>query len=217
MTKQNTAEIIVVLDRSGSMSSIKDDIEGGLRTFVEEQKANGLDTRFSLYQFDEFYEPVVECKPMSEVGDFKLMPRGSTALWDAIGRTINAVGQRLSNTPEGDRPAKVVLLILTDGAENASKEFGSAKIREMIEHQKSKYQWQVLFMGSNQDAALTGRSIGLSTMDCMSFSNKARGPAMGLGDTSANITGYLRGATVSASYSVDQKTKQDDLIKKYGN
>src|SRR5262245_2857992 len=108
MTKPGYCEIVVLLDRSGSMQSIAKDMEGGFDHFIKEQKLVPGDCKVSLYQFDTDYEAVYVGKPLAEVPRCELKARGSTALNDAFGRTINATGARLAAMPEHERPSKVV-------------------------------------------------------------------------------------------------------------
>lgn len=97
------------------------------------------------------------------------MPRGMTALLDAIGRTIDDVGRRLAATEEARRPVKVIVAMLTDGMENASKDYTNARISEMIGHQKEKYGWEFIFLAANQDAIATARSMSISAEDAISY------------------------------------------------
>ena len=146
-------EAILILDRSGSMSSTKDDAIGGVNEFLEQKKGENIS--FTLIQFDDHYEVVHENTPIAQVPPLTgatYVPRGTTALFDAIGRTITDVGQRLSNLPEVNRPEKVVVGILTDGHENASVKFSKAKIKEMIDHQTTHYAWEFVFMAQNYEA-----------------------------------------------------------------
>jgi uncharacterized protein YegL len=164
MTKPNFTEIIIVLDRSGSMSSIVDDTIGGVNTLIKEQAKDAGEIKLTIIQFDNNYEVFVAGKPVKDVpllDKTTYVPRGSTALLDAIGRTINEVGLRLSLIREEERPSLVLFVIQTDGQENASHLFTSDKIKEMIAHQKDVYKWQFLFLGADQDA-FQGMSLGLS-------------------------------------------------------
>ena len=116
----------VILDRSGSMETIRNDVIGGFNTFLDKQKATPGEGTISLYRFDDQYETVyqgVNLKDARNMTRDDLVPRNGTALYDAIGRTINSVGARLSALPESERPDQVLVMILTDGQENASKEF----------------------------------------------------------------------------------------------
>ncbi len=118
----------------------------------------------SLVQFDDQYEVVYLDKDINsadKLNEATFQPRGMTALYDAIGRTINSVGQRLADLSEDERPDKVLFVIMTDGFENASQEFNSARISEMINHQRNIYKWKFMFIGANQDAVLSAREIGL--------------------------------------------------------
>ena len=157
--------IAVVLDRSGSMGSVKEQTIDGFDEFVNGQKLAGDNASLTLTQFDDEYEIVWNDKPIKDVPSIKdiYQPRGLTALLDAIGRTINSVGKNLSEKSEDERPNKVIFVILTDGLENASKEFTREKIFKMIRHQEEVYKWEFVFLGANQDAISVGRSFGVKT------------------------------------------------------
>lgn len=159
--RTDLTDITIVMDRSGSMSSIRDDAEGGLNSFIEEQKQQPGDATFTLVQFDTEYEFVHKAVPISSVPRCDLRPRGNTALLDAVGRAITETGERLSATKEEDRPGLVVFVILTDGMENSSREFSRDKIKEMIEHQQTNYNWKFVFLAANQDAFATGGAMGI--------------------------------------------------------
>jgi hypothetical protein len=160
----------VVLDRSGSMSAIQSDAEGGLNEFVKQQKKHPGDCTFSLVQFDTEYEFVYRAVPIKEVRHIPLVPRGSTALLDAVGRAIVETGERLKALAGAQRPGLVVFVILTDGQENSSREFSKAKVKEMIEHQTAAYKWQFTFLGANQDAFAEAGGLGISTLGAANYS-----------------------------------------------
>lgn len=165
MSRKNHAEIVFVLDRSGSMSSIKDDAIGGFNAFVDAQKKVAGTADITLVLFDHEYQKVYDAKDINSVElltDKTYIPRGNTALLDAIGRSINEVGAKLNALKEDERAEKVIVCIITDGAENASKEFTNEKIKEMIEHQKSKYNWEFAYLGANQDSFATASMYGIS-------------------------------------------------------
>lgn len=169
---EDETDITVVLDRSGSMASVRDDTIGGFNSFLEEQKAVPGSARLSLVQFDDKYEVVYEGRDIQDAPDLSartFVPRGSTALLDAIGRTMNAVGARLAALPERERPEKVLLVVMTDGEENASHEFTGSRIFDMITHHREKYQWEVVFIGANQDAVLTGAGYGLPASNALDY------------------------------------------------
>lgn len=164
MTSPNLTEIICVIDRSGSMGHIRSDAIGGFNTFLEEQKRVDKPCKFTYVQFDDVYEMVhngIPIRDMPPLNEDTYVPRGMTALHDAIGRTICTVGERLSATPERDRPGKVLFVILTDGVENFSKEYNLDEISKMITHQREKYNWEFVFLAANQDAFVAGRALGI--------------------------------------------------------
>ncbi|MFO1003533.1 MAG: vWA domain-containing protein [Planctomycetaceae bacterium] len=167
--RTDLTDITMVIDRSGSMSSIRTDAEGGINTFIGLQKSEPGEALLTLVQFDTEYEFVHKGVPMSSTPPFKLVPRGSTALLDAVGRAINETGARLSAMEEALRPGLVVFVIVTDGAENSSKEFSGDKIRQMIEHQQSVYNWQFTFLAANQDAFAEGGRLGIARSGIANF------------------------------------------------
>jgi uncharacterized protein YegL len=158
---RNLTDITVVLDRSGSMQKCRADAEGGINSFINDQKAKPGECNFSMVEFDTNYNFVHKGVPISSVPPYKLVPGGWTALLDAVGRAIDETGSRLAATPEHARPGLVVFVIVTDGEENSSKEYTLQQIKQKIEHQQSAYNWQFTFLGANQDAFLAGASIGV--------------------------------------------------------
>lgn len=168
--KLDFSDVTVVLDRSGSMASCRTDAEGGVNTFIEEQKKHPGECAFSLVEFDTEYNFVHKAKPVASVPPYTLVPRGSTALLDAVGRAINETGERLAATKEEDRPSLVVFVIVTDGHENASKEFNRLQIKEMIERQQKEYNWQFTFLGANQDAFAEASSLGIAAASVGQYS-----------------------------------------------
>jgi electron transfer flavoprotein alpha subunit len=155
--------IAVVLDRSGSMSGIKRQTADSLDEFINKQKDVGGNASVTLAQFDDQYDIVWKDKDLSETTSVSRFyrPRGLTALLDAIGKTINSVGASLAAKPDDEKPDKVIFVILTDGLENASKEYTREKIFDMIRHQEEKYGWEFVFLGANQDAIGVGMELGI--------------------------------------------------------
>lgn len=164
MADQNYTEIVIIMDRSGSMEPIKKDMEGGLDRFFSEQKAEPGRCSVTLVQFDHEYQVVYQNKPLADVPPANLEPRGMTALLDAMGRTIKTVGERLAKTPECDRPGKVIVLVITDGDENASQEFKDReRIKAMVKEQSEKYSWLFVYLGANQDSFSAASGVGVAT------------------------------------------------------
>lgn len=167
----NTTEIIFLIDRSGSMGGLEGDTIGGFNGFIEKQKHMQGKTIVTTVLFDEKYELLWSGVDSAEIWltDKEYFVRGSTALLDAIGKTILEVGQRLSVQHEDERAGKIIFVITTDGMENASKEFSYEKVRELIKHQQKKYNWEFIFLGANIDAAKEADSIGISQDNAYSF------------------------------------------------
>jgi len=160
--RNDLTDITLIVDRSGSMQSCRSDAEGGINTFIEEQKTADGDAVFTLVQFDTEYEFVHNAVPIDNITQYKLVPRGMTALLDAVGRAINEVGDRLEKVGEEERPACVIVVIVTDGHENSSHEFSKSQIKEMIERQQSDYNWKFMFLGADQEAFSDAAAMGIS-------------------------------------------------------
>jgi len=159
--RRDLTDITLVVDRSGSMQSIRDDAQGGINQLLADQAAEPGEALITLVQFDTEYEFVHRGVPAREVEPYTLVPRGSTALLDAVGRAINETGARLASLPEAERPGLVVFVVSTDGHENSSREFTKDQVRQMIEHQQSVYRWQFTFLGADADAFAEAGGLGI--------------------------------------------------------
>lgn len=159
--RNDLTDITVVMDRSGSMVSCQQDMEGGLNTFIEEQKKQPGAALFTLVQFDTTYEFVHKGMPIRDVPKCRLVPRGGTALLDAIGQAVQETGERLNAIPEDQRPGLVVFVIITDGQENSSREWTLEKVKSLITQQQDAYKWQFTFLGANQDAFAAAGGMGI--------------------------------------------------------
>jgi hypothetical protein len=167
----NLTEIIFLLDRSGSMGGLEGDTIGGFNAFIENQRKLEGKTVVTGVLFDDQYEVVwngVEAEKVKLTTE-EYYVRGCTALLDAVGKTILDVGYRLSKTNEEDRPGKVIFVITTDGFENASREFTYGKVKELIQHQQEKYNWEFIFLGANIDAKKEADSLGIDIENAYNF------------------------------------------------
>lgn len=205
--RQDFTDITVVMDCSGSMASCRSDAEGGLNSYIEQQKKVPGKALFSLVQFDTKYEFKYKGTPLQEVGHCTLNPGGMTALLDAVGRAITETGDRLRQMPESERPGLVVFMIITDGQENASREYTRHQIRQMIEHQQSKYNWQFSYLGANQDAFAEAASYGIN-LDAVA--NYAATKSVSAYNSMSSNTTRMRTATAmglcaKSEYTVDEK------------
>ena len=166
--KENLTEIVVIIDASGSMHNFSSDTIGGFNAFIEEQKkvsgeANITLTTFNSINPNNIIFNGINIQNCPELNSSQYKPDGMTPLYDAIGDTIRVVGMRLSNMPEEDRPSKVLFLITTDGLENSSISFTREKISNIINHQKTKYNWEFVFTGANIDSASVADSMNISS------------------------------------------------------
>ena len=201
MAKDHT-KIVCVLDRSGSMAAIADDAIGGFNTFLKDQQEAGDNADISVYLFDNQYDPLYENRPVAQappLDSTTFVPRGMTALYDAVGRTINTVGAVLSQTPERDRPDKVLFVILTDGRENSSREFNKHQVFTMVEHQRSKYSWQFMYLAANEAGMKDGAAIGMRSTDSLQFVPDAPGATAAFANISESTRGYRKAGKFSVS------------------
>lgn len=188
----NKTDITVVMDKSGSMRSLLNDTIGGFNSFLAEQKEVPGEANLTLVQFDSKHRVVFDGLPLAEVKDLTeetYRPSGNTALLDALGVAINKVGQRLAATPENDRPGKVIFLVMTDGEENASHEFSKEQIKEMVEHQTNKYNWNFVFLGANIDSIKTATSIGFAAANTSNYDATSVGTRSAYNAISAGVKG----------------------------
>jgi hypothetical protein len=188
MTNPNLTHLYFLLDRSGSMQTILDDTVGGFDAFIAEQRKSPGDCRVTLAQFDDHYEEVYADRPIADVPSLVLQPRGTTALLDSIARLVIDAGKRLEALPEDQRPGTVVVGIMTDGMENASREWAHPQIKQLIEKQTRDYQWQFLYLGADQDAIEVGMSIGVGAGHAVTYGRGKVKQAMAA--TAANVTRY---------------------------
>lgn len=174
----NLTELVFVLDRSGSMHGLENETIGGFNGLIEKQRTEEGETRVTAVLFDNEYDVLYDGVDIGSVPPLtgkEYFARGTTALLDAVGKTIDAVGERLAATPEEERPAKVIFAITTDGLENASRYYSLGQVKEMIEHQKNKYSWEFLFYGAGIDAVHSAREIGISADKAMRIAADSEG------------------------------------------
>lgn len=145
--------IAMIIDRSGSMGSCWGDVKGGYAEIVKQNKAAPGKCTFTVAAFDTEYITLEDFTDIQSVKEtLTVNPRGGTALLDAIGRTIVSVGEKLADLKEKDRPARVMVIVQTDGEENSSREFNKDQIKELVEKQTNKYNWQFQFIGASLES-----------------------------------------------------------------
>lgn len=163
--KKDLTELIVVLDESGSMGMVRNDTIGGFNTFLETHQALPGEAKLTLVKFSNLTSIAyngIDVKEVRPLNNETYFPSGGTALFDAVGKTIELVTKRINNTPDDEVAEKVIFLILTDGEENSSHEYTKDKVFENIETMKKNFNWEFLFIGANQDAWAAGSGIGIN-------------------------------------------------------
>lgn len=214
---QNKTYIAFVVDRSGSMADIQPQTEEGINRFIIDQREVPGSAILNLVQFDHRYDPVFK-GDIDHAPTYRLIPAGSTALLDAIGKTIDAVGEELEKMAEDERPGLVIFAIMTDGYENASINYTNAKITEMIKRQSETYNWQFVFLGANQDAIATAASMGIPGRNAVTYGGR-EGTQSVLTATSLNTTKTRMASAAGASttdtiaYSDKQREEADSTTK----
>jgi len=173
--KKNYTHIEVVLDRSGSMSSIRDKTIDSFNEFISKQKAVKGKATVSLRQFDDEYQTdyeMIKIKDAEKLNQETYQPRGMTALLDAIGKTVILLGEKLSLMNKKERPERVIFCVQTDGMENSSKEFSSNDIQQLIKTQEKDYNWQFVFLGAGLESVKSAISYGFSTNKSATYSKE---------------------------------------------
>ena len=162
--KKNLTEIVLILDRSGSMAGLEDDTIGGFHAMIQKQQAEAGEAYVSTVLFDNVSEVIhdrVDIQRVAPLTRKEYYVRGCTALLDAVGQAIHHIRNVHKYAREEDRPEKTIFVITTDGMENASRQYTYDRVKAMIEHQKEKYGWEFVFLGANIDAAKEAARFGI--------------------------------------------------------
>lgn len=216
--KKNLTYLIFVIDRSGSMDSIRNDMIGGFNAFIKSQREAKLgDCRVFAYKFDTEYEPMFENIDLNltpELTKANYEPRGGTALYDSLGKTITDIGAKLTAMKEEDRPEKVLIVTITDGEDNDhlhknAVSLTSAQVAEMVKTQTNVYKWDFAYIGANQDSWAVGGSMGLSKGTTMNYCADSDGVTQAFASLGSSTRDY-RSAGVGTRFSFDP-TKKDTV------
>lgn len=174
-------EIVFILDRSGSMAGLETDTIGGFNSLIARQKKEEGEAILSTVLFDDRCEVLHDRVPLDQIQpmtDRDYYVRGCTALLDAVGGAIHHIRKIHKHTRAEDRPEKTLFVITTDGMENASKKYSYQKVKEMVEHQKSRHGWEFLFLGANIDAAEVAGRFGINREHAANYHSDAAGTAL---------------------------------------
>ena len=202
----NLTELVFILDRSGSMGGLESDTIGGFNSMLLKQKAEPGECRITTILFDNEYELLhdrIDIKAVGNLTEKEYFVRGNTALLDAVGKTINKIGGVQKNTAEEYRAGKVLFVITTDGMENSSREFTYDSVKAMVERQKSKYNWEFIFLGANIDAVEVANRFGIAKNRAQTFLNDSEGIALNydvVGETISSFRCAQAGTTFSDNW-----------------
>ena len=205
----NLTEIAYILDRSGSMQPMQEPAVAAFNDFIKAQLDVPGDARLTLVQFDDAYEvPVPACfiQDVPQLTAATYVPRGSTALLDAIGRTIKEIDHRLRKLPEAEKPGKVIIAIFTDGAENASHEYTIKHIGDLIRLYRDQKGWEFLFLAANQDAIATATSMGMAEIN----TSNVKFSLAGVKSTGTAMARKVRAMRMKSSGTMDEQAMADD-------
>ena len=214
--KKGLTELVFILDRSGSMSGLESDTIGGYNAMLAKQKQEPGEAVITTVLFDDKYELLhdrINLRGIAPITDKEYFVRGNTALLDAVGKTINKIGNAQKHTVEAERAEQVMVVITTDGMENASREFSHSKVRQMIEHQKSKYGWEFIFLGANIDAVATAESFGISEDRAANYHADGEGTALNYAVLSDAVSSLRASRPLSNTW----KDRIDEDLNKRGS
>ena len=206
-------DITIILDRSGSMEDRRSDAIGGFNALVDDQKVQPGVTALSLVQFDTSYEVSFTAKPPVDAPPLTMetyTPAGGTALLDAMAKTIHATGQRLAAMAEADRPQKVIVVVITDGEENSSRQFTYPQVNEMIGHQRDVYKWEFIFVGTNQDAIASASKIGIQPGSALTYGTSGRAARAAMSAVSVSLSERQAGDSGDFSPATRMAVLDDD-------
>lgn len=176
--KNKLTELVFILDKSGSMAGLENDTIGGYNAMLEKQQAVSGKAHITTALFDHNYTLLhdrIDIRAVKSITEQEYQAGGNTALIDAIGRTINKIGNVQKNTAEAFRAGNVLFVIITDGYENASSEYSSEQVKAMVERQKNKYGWEFIFLGANIDAVETAARFGIAPDRAQNYHCDSRG------------------------------------------
>lgn len=162
--KNNLTQLVFILDKSGSMAGLESDTIGGFNAMLKKQKEEEGECIITTVLFDhevELLHDRIDIRAVRPMSEKEYVVRGSTALLDAIGKTIHKIGNVEKNTAKQYRAEKVMVVIITDGEENSSRYYSLKEVKRMIERQKERYGWEFIFLGANIDAVETAAHFGI--------------------------------------------------------
>lgn len=212
MTNPDYRHYILIADRSGSMKVMAAEANNGIEHFLSEQMKIGGKATVSLYQFDTEHDTVFDFTPLAlaAAAGYVLLPRGGTALNDALGFAITREGETLARMTEDGRPGKVLMLIVTDGQENSSHEYTKVQVKDLITAQHEKWQWEISYIGANVDAFAEAQGMGIAAASSMGYAATTGGQKAAWRGASAASVRYSSGQSANLSYTEDERDAAEE-------
>jgi hypothetical protein len=204
VTDPDLTVVALLVDRSGSMQSVKSDAEGAIAAFIEAQRAVPGRCLVRLSDFDTEYREVYPMTPIADVPAYTLEPRGGTALLDGIGRLVTGLGADLAALPEEKRPGKVIVVVQTDGQENSSREWNSKGINALITQQREQFSWDFVFLGAGPDAIQTAESYGFAAGSAIAYTASGAGTKSVVA-AAANYVARARSGSAPAAFTDEER------------
>lgn len=204
--KKGLTELVFILDKSGSMGGLEHDTIGGFNSMLEKQRAVKGECLITTVLFDNSYELLhdrADIRAVSPITEKEYSVGGSTALLDAVGRTIRKIVNAQRHTAEAYRAENVMFVIITDGEENSSREFSSDRVKAMIEHEKDKYGWEFIFLGANIDAVETADRFGIAPDRAQNYHADSRGVELNFDTVSAAVSSFRKCSVMPPAWSRD--------------
>lgn len=199
-------ELVLILDKSGSMVGLESDTIGGYNAMLKKQQALEGECRITTVFFDHNYELLhdrIDIRAVGALSEEEYQVGGMTALLDAIGRTIHKMSNVQKRTAADYRAEKVIFVIITDGAENASNEYSSDEVKAMIEQQKAEHGWEFIFLGANIDAVQTAARFGIGRDRAQNYHADSEGVQLNFDVMSEAVANYREFATMPEGWNED--------------
>lgn len=191
--KKGLTELVLILDRSGSMTGLESDTIGGYNAMLKKQQAVDGECRITTLLFDNTFELLhdrIDIKAVSEMTDKEYQVGGTTALIDAIGMSLHMIDNAQKHTAEEYRAEKVIFVIITDGEENSSREYSAAQVKDMIHKRKTSDGWEFIFLGANIDAVGTAGTFGIGADRAVDYIADSEGTALNFAIMSKTVANF---------------------------
>ncbi len=197
--KNQLTELVFILDKSGSMSGLEKDTIGGFNSMVKKQKSTEGECVITTVLFNNRYELLHDRIPLqavSPITDEDYFVGGSTALLDAMGKTIRKIETVQKNTSEEYRAGKVMFAIITDGEENASRKYSFPQIKTMVQNHKEKDNWEFIFLGANMDAVEAAGAIGIEEDRAVEYIPDEKGTTLNFAMMSRTVESFRKSGSI---------------------